>query len=97
MASKRVRVNSLYIYHACGLDRFDGRTGLEDGTLVRVINVHGCPPANTMGHCYVGDPDTSKFIGLVCTGSLNTKAEYAEYLRGQIALTEKALGMQVTA
>lgn len=88
---KRVRVNSEYIYHACGLDRFDGRTGLEDGTLVKVINMPGCPKANTMGHCYVADPKTGKFIGLVCTGSLNTKAEYAEYLRQEIAKHESRL------
>ena len=92
MASKRVHVNALYIFHACLLDRMDGRTDLQDGTLVRVINVHGCPPANTMGHCYVGDPDTSKFIGMVCTGSLNTKAEYAEYLRAEIARREAKAG-----
>ena len=90
MASKRVRVNALYIFHACLLDRMDGRTDLQDGTLVRVINVHGCPPANTMGHCYVGDPDTSKFIGLVCTGSLNTHDEYTAYLRAEIVKRQAA-------
>ena len=99
MASKRVRVNSLYIYHACGLDRFDGRTGLADGTLVRVINVPGCPKANTMGHCYVGDPNNGdKFIGMVATSSLHSKADYIAYLRGKIEAAEAAnptlLGIQ---
>jgi hypothetical protein len=66
----RVRVNSLYVYNPVLLDRIDGRTGLKPGDKVRVINVYGCPPANTMGHCYVGDPVTKKFIGMVCCNSL---------------------------
>ena len=66
----KVRVNSLYTYNPVLLDMIDGRTGLQKGALVRVIKVPGCPPANTMGHCYVGDSKTGKFIGMVCTNSL---------------------------
>lgn len=66
----RVRVNSLYRYNPCLIDRIDGRTGLSEGDIVRVINVYGYPKANVMRHCYVGNPFTSKFIGMVCTGSL---------------------------
>lgn len=66
----KVRVNSLYMYVPCLLDRIDGRTSLKHGDVVRVINVYGCPKANTMGHCYVGDAKTGKFIGMVCTSSL---------------------------
>ena len=66
----RVRVNSLYRYNPVLLDRIDGRTPLQVGDIVRVINVHGCPSANVMGHCYVGDKTTGKFIGMVCCNSL---------------------------
>lgn len=66
----RVRVNSLYRYNPVLLDRIDGRTSLKTGDIVRVINLPGCPRANTMGHCYVGDRESGKFIGMVCCNSL---------------------------
>jgi hypothetical protein len=64
----RVRVNSWYIYQPCLLDKVDGRTELQAGDLVQVRNVRGCPPANTMQHCYVFK--AGQFAGLVCTASL---------------------------
>ena len=70
MSNQRVRVNSIYTYDPVMFDILDGRTGLKKGDTVRVINVHGCPKANTMGHCYVGAVVTGKFIGMVCTNSL---------------------------
>ena len=95
----KVKVNSLYVYHPCMLDVVDGRTGLESGAVVRVINLPGCPRANTMGHCYVGDPNNGdKFIGMVATSSLHSKADYIAYLRGKIEAAEAAdptlLGIQ---
>jgi len=66
----RVRVGSRYVYQPCLLDQIDGRTRLQPGTVVKVINLPGAPPANTMGHCYVGHPDSGDFIGMVCTASL---------------------------
>lgn len=65
----RVRTNSIYTYQPCGLDRFDARTDLQPGELVRVANLHVCPPANTMGHAHVNRLDGT-FAGLVCTASL---------------------------
>lgn len=82
----KVRVNSEYVYHANMLDRCDARTNLKNGELVRVINMHGAPKANTMGHCYVvrsGDVDT--FVGLVHTNSLHTKKDYIAYLKSEMA------------
>jgi hypothetical protein len=70
MATRKVRVNSVYTYDPALLDLVDGRTALKTGDKVRVINVHGCPKANVMGHCYVGDIETSAFIGMVCCNSL---------------------------
>lgn len=69
----RVRVNSLYTYKPVLLDIVDARTGLKSGDVVKVINLPSAPPANTMGQCYVADPSTGKFIGMVSTNSLEPK------------------------
>ncbi len=72
----KVRVNSLYRFNPCAWDKFDPPYGVTDGTLlegsvVRVKNLHGCPKANTMGHCHVVDAVTGAFLGLVSTASLD--------------------------
>src|SRR5271166_2831399 len=67
---QRVRVGSIYLYDPVLLDKFARHlTGVRRGSTVRVINVHGCPPANTMGHCYVETLE-GEFLGLVCSNSL---------------------------
>ena len=66
----RVRVGSKYRFHRAGWDIFDGKFPLDNGTIVKVINLHGAPKANTMGHCYIADPETGEFIGMVSTNSL---------------------------
>lgn len=68
MNARKVIVGKTYIYDPVLIDRCDSKTDLKRGDLVRVINVRGCPPANTMGHCYV--ERNGKFMGLVCTNSL---------------------------
>jgi len=78
----KVRANTEYIYHASLLDRVDGRTELKDGDVVRVVNLPGCPRANTMGHCHV--TKNGVFAGLVHTNSLHTRADYVVYLRAEI-------------
>ena len=69
----KVRANACYIYRPCILDMIDGRTALTTGMRVRVKNLRGCPPCNTMGHAHVVHPETGEFIGLVCTASLAKK------------------------
>jgi hypothetical protein len=65
-----VRTGSIYTFKACGWDRFDGRGHTPcDGTLVRVVAPYGCPPPNTLNHCFVETLE-GKFIGLVCCASL---------------------------
>lgn len=66
MANKVV-VGRRYRYVPVMLDKMDW--DIPEGTIVRVVNQHGCPPANTMGHCYIETLE-GKFIGLVCTNSL---------------------------
>ena len=71
---KRVKVGQTYTYGPVPLDRFNPPAGvlnhtLETGQTVRVIDLKGCPPANTMGHCYIESLD-GIFLGMVCTNSL---------------------------
>lgn len=86
MKYNRVVAGRRYIYHANQLDRVDGRTGLKDGEIVKVVNLPGCPRANTMGHCHV--EQNGSFVGLVHVNSLHTFEEYKEYLRREIAKLE---------
>jgi len=82
---KRVRVNSCYIYDPVAIDRINAKFTLDRGSKVKVINQHGCPPANTMGHCYIGDPNDGKFIGMVCTNSLCSITEWKQVQREERA------------
>ena len=51
---------------------------------MRVVNLPGCPTANTMAHAHVATLD-GRFIGLVQTASLDTVDQYREYLQRKIA------------
>lgn len=64
----KVRVNSEYYYNPVGMDIWDSRTTLKKGDKVTVVNLRGCPPANTMGHCHVNH--NGQFAGLVLCNSL---------------------------
>lgn len=68
----RVRVNSVYTFRPVLIDRADSAlmARISAGDRVRVINLYGCPRANTMGHCHVADATTGRFIALVCCNSL---------------------------
>lgn len=70
----RVRVNSIYRFNPGFMDR---NSGIAPNALVRVVNLHGCPPANTMGQCYIvpatnARNDNRDFV-MVCTSSLEAK------------------------
>jgi hypothetical protein len=70
----KVRVNATYRFEPNGWDTLRpcaGTLDLKPGDLVQVINLPGCPPANTMGQCYVRlVGDSSKAFKMVSTGSL---------------------------
>jgi len=70
----RVTAGREYIYYPNLLDRFDGRTGLVPGSIVKVVNLPGCPQANTMGHAHV--EHEGKFAGLVHTNSLHSLSDH---------------------
>ncbi len=83
MKTNRVRANGRYIYHPNLLDSADSRTSLQSGDIVKVVNLPGCPRANTMGHCHV--ERDGRFAGLVHVNSLHTIEEYTAYLRNRLA------------
>jgi hypothetical protein len=92
MACKRVRVNSIYHYVPVMIDELHppiavGLGKLKSGDIVRVVNLPGCPKANTMGHAHF-QCNGGEFGGLCCTNSLLTPSEYADHLRARIAQIE---------
>jgi hypothetical protein len=72
----KVRVNNTYVFNPNGWDTIDPQGKLlKRGDLVQVINLPGCPPANTMGQCYVRLlGDSSKRFQMVSTGSLDVQS-----------------------
>ena len=94
MANRKVHVGSQYHYLPVMIDRIHppiavGLGKLHEGDIVRVVNMQGCPKANTMGHAHFASLD-GIFGGLVCTNSLVTRKEYIEYLKMKIAEHETA-------
>lgn len=69
MASKHVKAGKSYIFQPVGMDLWDSRAQVESGTIVRVVNLPGCPKAGTMGHCHI-ETEQGKFAGLVLCNSL---------------------------
>lgn len=71
----RVRANGIYRFNKnYFLDynaELTNHTPLNVGDLVKVINLPGCPRANTMGQCYVQlVGDRSGAFAMVSTSSL---------------------------
>jgi hypothetical protein len=66
----RVRAGSVYMFRPAGWDRTaPSHLGLTDGQRLRVVNLRGCPPANTMKHAHEQDL-AGQIMGMVCTASL---------------------------
>jgi hypothetical protein len=67
---RKVVPGRTYRYNPVRFYIWDARTGLEPGEIVTVVvNLPGCPPANTMGHCHVYRLNGT-FAGLVLCNSL---------------------------
>jgi hypothetical protein len=73
MTRKRVRVGSSYVFNPVPFDRIHPPAAqqVNPGDVVKVVNLYGCPKANTMGMCYI--EKNGKFAGMVCTNSLNPR------------------------
>ena len=68
----RVTVGRRYRYVPVPFDRCNPPFNVEPGEIVTVINLPGCPKANTMGMCHVAKD--GKFAGMVCCNSLIREA-----------------------
>lgn len=67
----KVQANREYIFYPNLMDRCrPANQGLVPGDIVTVVNLPGCPRANTMGHAHV--EHAGKFAGLVSTNSLHS-------------------------
>jgi len=71
---ERVRVGQWYSWNPNAWDTLMATTpeteNLPVGTRVKVINLHGAPKANTMGHCYI-ENEAGEFLGMVSVHSLD--------------------------
>jgi hypothetical protein len=67
---------AVYRFEPVGLDRFDRRPyHPARGSLVILTpkgdrNLIGCPPQGTMGHVFISDAESGRFLGLVLRASL---------------------------
>jgi hypothetical protein len=62
----------VYTFKAVGFDSFAPHAGTPmNGTRVVKTQPKGCPKNGTMGHCYVADADSGRFLGLVLLNSLS--------------------------
>lgn len=50
----KVRVGKVYTFRPVPIDYFNPPYNVQAGDVVRVVNLPGCPKANTMGHCPEG-------------------------------------------
>lgn len=84
----KVHVGSLYRFAPSFMDR----DVADRGTIVRVINLPGCPKANVMGQCYV-EHLGGEFIQMVCTGSLQKlTADEKKIVRNQGTACSRTCG-----
>ena len=68
---RKVRVGKVYRFNPNFMDLLGPvHLGAEENQKVRVINLHGAPPANTMGQCYIEDAHDGTFLGMVSCNSL---------------------------
>jgi len=66
---RKVKAGCYYQYDPVMLDIINPPFGnIKTGDIVQVVNLPGCPVANTMGHCHV--KLNGNFAGLICVNSL---------------------------
>lgn len=68
----RVRKGAVYTFSASGYDLvLTQHYDAVNGQRVRVIQLPGAPPPNTMGQCHIEDAETGAFLGMVSVQSLH--------------------------
>lgn len=74
MTTKRVKVGGRYVYNPVPFDQRNPPFDCQPGAIVKVVNLPGCPKANTMGMCHV--EWNGRFAGMVCTNSLHPVSSF---------------------
>lgn len=71
-AAEKAKRSKRYRFEPVPFDVINPPAGrnIAPGTEVVKITMTGAPSNGTMGMCYVGDPETGDFIGLVMLNSL---------------------------
>lgn len=69
MAFRRVKVGARYVYNPVPFDQWNPPFDCQPGAIVKVVNLPGCPKANSMGMCHI--ERNGRFAGMVCTNSLH--------------------------
>jgi hypothetical protein len=64
----RVRIGSRYRFEPVMFDTLNPPFDCQPGDIVTVVNLPGCPKANTMGMCHIAR--NGQFAGMVCCNSL---------------------------
>jgi hypothetical protein len=82
----KVKVGGTYRYTPVLIDKIRQPYNIQEGDVVQVVNLPGCPHANVMGHCHVQHLD-GRFAGLVCCNSLREVPTY-EQLKAAVAKLE---------
>jgi hypothetical protein len=81
MKFNHVKPGNHYVFTPNLMDIFDPKTSLTKGDIVTVVELKGCPKANTMGHCHV--EKNGVFQGLVHVNSLQAvEDEVEEFANG---------------
>jgi hypothetical protein len=70
--ARKAKYSRKYRFEPNLFDRLNPPAGreIQPGDIVVKIQPYGCPKNGTMGQCFIGDPVTGEFIGLVCLNSL---------------------------
>ena len=87
----RVRVGSTYVYDPVGWDQVDPPYDIERFDVVKVVNLYGCPKANTMGHCYVNHLN-GDFAGMVHVNSLTLRSKWKERMKSNNKKSDPLFG-----
>lgn len=68
---KRVRAGTVYTFRPCIMDVvLSQHHSATEGQRVRVVNLRGAPPCNTMGMAHIEDAHTGALLGIVSVHSL---------------------------
>lgn len=75
MHVRKVRAGARYVYRPVLMDKISPPVGaksgkLQEGDVVKVVNLPGCPRCNTALHAFVQN-EAGEFLGLVMTNSLH--------------------------